>query len=89
MWQKNLFNKVVYKGVLGALVGIVAGFMLAFVIWGLETAAIMISRSLSPNSGSTFSLPLEVLTFASMAIGAVIGSINGASVAITEEKKNK
>jgi len=92
MLKKTLFNKVIYKGIMGAIVGIVAGLMLGLLIWGLEAAVItiksmLIQDSMYPYDASINFFPVEALTMLGMGFGALIGSLNGGATAIAEDKK--
>lgn len=87
MIKKTLFNKVIYKGIMGAIVGIVAGLMLGLLIWGLEAAVIAIKNMVAKDPyGGINAIPVEVLTILGMGFGAIIGSLNGGATAIAEEK---
>ena len=90
MLTKNLFNKVIYKGIVGAITGIVAGLLLGLMIWSL-TEAVSFSRTFlekSPYGGYSSSLPpVEFMAFLGMGFGSVIGSVGGILVAFKEGKK--
>lgn len=87
MLKKTLFNKVIYKGIMGAIVGIVAGLMLGLLIWGLEAAVIAIKNMVTKDPyGSMNAIPVEILTMLGMGFGALIGSMHGGATAIAEEK---
>lgn len=88
MLKKTLFNKVMYKGIIGAIVGIVAGLLLGLLIWGLELAVIMIKLNLIHMPFRAYQdFPVEVITLLGMAFGALIGSASGAWSAFMEDKK--
>lgn len=83
----NTFHYVMAKGIMGAIIGILAGLALGILIWALEMGVIALSNSLSGMNGEFGNLPLAVITLPSMCLGALIGSMHGAAVAIKEEKK--
>lgn len=89
MPKKTLFNKVIYKGIMGAIVGIVAGLMLGLLIWGLEASVLFIKDAVARLNPTVSNLPLEILTMLGMSFGAIIGSVSGIWTTIIEEKRQK
>lgn len=89
MTQKSIFGKVICTGIMGAIIGIVAGLILGTLIWGLEALIVKIQiGDVSAYAGHGIP-PLEFLTMLGMGFGAIIGSIGGAFSAITEAKHGK
>lgn len=80
--KNSLFIKVSSQAVIGSFFGIIAGFLLGLVIWGLAIVATYLTKDVT---GST--PPGSVFPIMGMCLGAIIGSIYGGSTAIREEKK--
>ncbi len=90
MPKKTIFDKVIYKGIMGAIIGIVAGLILGLLIWGLEATVIVIKNMVAKDPfAATNPIPVEVITMLGMCFGAIIGSMHGGATAIAEEKKSK
>ncbi len=82
--KNNLFLEVVLKGMLGALIGIVGGFLLGFVIYGFASIVPFILRTQYPyNVGPEGS----VYPILGMCFGALIGSFFGAMATLKAVKK--
>lgn len=89
MLQKTLFNKVIYKGITAAIIGIVAGLLLGLLIWGLQTTVVLIKMNVVHNPYYTSDIPLEMFTMLGMSFGALVGSVSGVGSVFIEEKKKK
>ncbi len=88
MLKKTLFNKVIYKGIMGAIFGIVAGLILGLLIFGLEQVTVIIAHSVAAPSRSMMNGPqIDFFTTLGMGFGAVIGSIFGSLTAYKEGRK--
>jgi hypothetical protein len=89
MLQKTLFNRVIYKGVLGAVMGIISGFVLGLLIFVLQQIGIMFYYKLlvAADGYGTGAPPFEFFITLSMCFGALIGSIFGSIAALKEDKK--
>lgn len=66
--MENPLLKTILYSIGGAIIGIVAGFLLSFLIAGLGTFA---------NDNTGFSDVMEAASFLSMGFGAVIGAVSG------------
>jgi len=88
MAQKSLFNKVVYQGILGALIGIGAGILLSLLIWGLELVVSALQHSINPNTYASSPIPLDFIAMLGMGFGALSGSVLGGMTALFEQKKS-
>ncbi|MCC7197517.1 hypothetical protein IT413_04980 [Candidatus Peregrinibacteria bacterium] len=89
MVQKTLFNNVIYKGILGAITGIVSGFVLGLLIFALQQIGIMFYYKLlvGADGYGTGGPPFEFFISLGMCFGAIIGSVFGAIAALKEDKK--
>ena len=61
MLTRNLFNKVIYKGIIGAITGIVAGLILGLLIWSLTEAVSFfhtILEKMPSQSYTLFEIPI-------------------------------
>ena len=75
--MKNHFYCMVLKGLLGAVIGLAAGFLLGWVMYGLGR----IFYSADMMAGLYYSFPLM-----GMACGTLIGAIMGSIAGIKKEK---
>lgn len=82
--KNDLFINVVLKGVMGAIVGIIAGFALGFFIYGLASLVPLILKQPDPSfqGGQDAAFPIIGMCF-----GALIGSILGGYAALKEWKR--
>lgn len=81
MYMKNsLFFKVSTKAILGSFLGIISGFILGLLIWGLATITVYMTKETEIPPGSIFPIM-------GMCLGAIIGSIYGGGTAMRESKK--
>ncbi|MFO0780621.1 MAG: hypothetical protein U0519_01880 [Candidatus Gracilibacteria bacterium] len=88
MLKKTLFNKVMYKGIIGAIIGIVSGLLMGLLIWGLELVVMMIKINLFNRPFMAYQdFPVEIITLFSMGFGALVGSTGGVWATFAEEKK--
>lgn len=87
--KKTPFNNVITKGVAGAIVGIFAGLLLGVLIWSLQEIVIYLKNTLLHISdyGGPGNMPLDMFTILGMCFGALIGSMHGGAIAVSEEKK--
>jgi len=86
--KKTLFNKVIYKGILGAIYGIVSGLVLGLLIWMLEQVTIMLHDFIISGINNTYKgPPFEFFITLGMCSGAVIGSVFGSLTSLKENKK--
>jgi len=86
--KKTLFNKVIYKGILGAIYGIVSGLVLGLLIWALQQVTSMLHDFIISGLKNTYNgPPFEFFITLGMCFGAVIGSIFGSLTSMKENKK--
>ena len=88
MQKKNLFDKVIYKGIMGAIFGIVAGLLLGLLIFGLEQVTVLIYGYINAPTYSNYGPPIEMFVLLGMGFGAIIGSIFGSLTAYKEGLKD-
>lgn len=89
MLQKTLFNRVIYKGILGSVMGIVSGFILGLLIFVLQQIGIIFYYKLLTGTDGygAGAPPFEFFITLSMCFGAIIGSVFGSIAALREDKK--
>lgn len=84
--KKNLFNNVIYKGILGTISGIVAGLIFGVLIWCFQTVALLIFNIVQGRYYTYYEVPFNLLITLGMSFGAIIGSIFGCLTGLREEK---
>ena len=97
MLHKTLFNKVIYKGVLGAIYGIVSGLLLGLLIWALQQVTLILHQTILSGvtggkgaSGYYYNgPPFEFFITLGMCFGALIGSVFGSLTALKEGKSER
>jgi len=96
----SLFFNICVKGISGALVGIISGAILGFVIFGLGLTLNTLNKTIEPNctdgKGGMYdpscnyyqggSFPATQAEDLGMAFGALIGGIMGSAAAFKEKK---
>ncbi len=88
MAKATMFSKVMFKGIMGSLYGLVSGFSLALIIffiqWGVGyiDGTFINSAHMMNNSGP----PIQLLVILGMGFGAIMGSIFGSISGIKENK---
>ncbi len=86
MISKNLFNKVVYKGMMGALFGIVGGLILGILIFGFSIITDYAYHYLFSSAYYGSVPPAGIFVMLGTGFGAIIGSIFGCLTAYKENK---
>lgn len=76
--SSKLFVKVVTNILIGAVIGILAGFALGLLIWGLNSIVVI-----QENVGNE--APAQLYTMLGMGWGAVVGAIFGGIIALKEK----
>lgn len=80
--KTNSFHYVMSRGILGALIGVGAGLVLAVLIWALEIGIVLLT-----NDHNIGNIPLAVLTLPAMCLGSIIGCATGVGAASKEQQK--
>jgi len=81
MFKTNPFLQTVYRGILGALIGVAAGLFLGVLIWFLNTAIVEIFQE-----KNYYGAPASTAAFMGMGFGAILGSIFGSISGLKEKK---
>lgn len=89
MKEQNLFNAVIFRGIAGAFIGIAAGLVLSMLIWGLESAVLLLKHNLTPMAYDNGNMPVEFISMLGMGFGALSGSILGGLTALFEFRNKK
>ncbi|HRY91270.1 MAG TPA: hypothetical protein P5229_02930 [Candidatus Gracilibacteria bacterium] len=86
MISKALFNRVIYKGIMGAIFGIVAGLILGVLIFGLTATTEYVYNYVFTRSSYSSYPPAGIFAMLGMGCGAIIGSVFGSITAFRENK---
>jgi hypothetical protein len=74
----RIFGKVITNILIGAIIGILAGFALGLLVWGLNLVVIL-------QENIKGQAPAQIYTMLGMGWGAVIGGVFGGVIALKEK----
>lgn len=77
---KDSTCRVSFRGIKGAVIGIITGLILGLLIWGLLLAV----DALFPVESSYSVMPASAVAFLGMGFGAILGGIFGAIACLKE-----
>lgn len=86
--KDDLLMQVIIKGITGAFAGIIGGFVLGLLIWGLSCLAAKLGSTMN-NYGDfsqNFYPALEQVTTMGMMVGGFLGAIFGSMAGFKEKK---
>jgi len=80
---KDPICNISYRGIKGALLGLLSGLLLGLLIWGI----LQLVDFVFPVESSFSTMPPSTIAFLGMGFGAIIGGIFGACVCLKQMMK--
>ena len=84
-FMKDLTCHIAFRGIKGAVIGILSGLVLGLMIWGLLLGV----DTVFPVESGFSIMPASTVAFLGMGFGAVIGGVFGACACLKERLREK